>query len=155
MKTRTLISTAVLAIVALALTIPAVAQNLGGTGVGIQWRIGLYGPNVRNSGAAVYGIDRTSLAPPTSVNNKTVSTFTVKTITPSLIDGTNMDVFIGPSTNLNEPYGKLAGTINVQGGFGAMVLIGAKVPLVVKGTTVTVIEHQENLAGQVVLQGSF
>jgi hypothetical protein len=103
----------------------------------------------------VYGIDRTSLAPPTSVNNKTVSTFTVKTITPSLIDGTNMDVFIGPSTNLNEPYGKLAGTINVQGGFGAMVLIGAKVPLVVKGTTVTVIEHQENLAGQVVLQGSF
>jgi hypothetical protein len=155
MKTRTLISTAVLAIVALALTIPAVGQNLRGTGSGIQWQIGLYGPNVRNSGAAMYEVDRASLVPPTGANNKTITTFTVKTITPSLIDGTVMDVFIGPSTNPNEPYGKLVGTINVEGGLGAMVLIGAKVPAVEKGTTVSIIEHQESLAGQLVLKGTF
>jgi len=155
MKTRTLLSTAVLAMVALALTIPALGQSLSGTGTSNRWQIGLYGPNVRNSGAAVYETSKASLAPPANINSKVVTKFTVETVTPSLANGSQLDVFLGPSTNPNEPYGKLVGIINVEGGVGAMILIGARVPTIEKGTTVSIVGHEESVAGELMLKGAF
>jgi hypothetical protein len=138
MKTRTLLSTVVLALVALALTVPAVGQS-------ITWKIVLHGTNIRNSGTAEYVTAQ-------------FTKFNVESVTPSMADGTKLDVFLGPSTNPNEPYGKLVGIIDVDGGLGAMVLIGPKVPLVKKGTTVSVVEHvTDSEAGResLVLKGIF
>jgi len=66
-------------------------------------------------------------------------------------DGEKLDVFIGPSTNPREPYGKLVGTIDVSGGAGAMILTAAKVPGIVKGTTVSIVSRQETASGELIL----
>jgi hypothetical protein len=136
MKTRTLLSTAVLAIVALALTVPAVGQTL-------NWQIPLRGDNARNFGSADYSVV------------KVARKFTVDTTTPTLADGTQLDVYIGPSTNPNEPYGKLVGTIDVDGGLGAMILIAARAPKVHDGTTVSIVEHLQTIRGDLLMKGTF
>jgi hypothetical protein len=155
MKTRNLLSAAVLAVVALALTLPAVGQSVNGNGSSIHWLIGLNGTNPRNSGTAVYDKTSSGIVPPTSPKTKVVTTFTVQTVTPNLANGSKLDVFIGPATGVNEPYGKLVGIIETDGGLGAMVLIGAKTPSVDKGTTVSVVAHEESAAGELMLQGTF
>jgi hypothetical protein len=136
MKIRALLSTTLLAVVALALTVPAVGQSL-------NWQIPLRGETARNSGSADYSTLKTS------------HKFTVDTLTPDLADGRMLDVFVGPGTNPKEPYGKLVGTIEVNGGLGAMILIAAKAPVVHDGTTVTIVEHGETAAGQVIVKGTF
>jgi len=137
MKIKTLLSTAVLAIVALALTVPAVGQSL-------TWQTPLRGNTASSFGSADYS------------TLKVTRTFTVVTTTPNVADGAKLDVFIGPTSNLREPYGKLVGTIEVEGGIGAMILISARAPVVHDGTTVSVVEHQETAAaGELVMKGTF
>ena len=155
MKIRTLLSTALLAIVALALTAPAVGQSLSGPGLAIHWQIRLKSDTPRNTGTAEYDTFRAAVLPPATANGKLVSRFTVETITPSLQDGTKLEVYVGPSTNVNEPYGKLVGFIDVDGGIGAMVLVAAKVPLIKDGSTVSIVEHGETATGQMILNGTF
>jgi len=156
MKTRTLLGTALLAIVALALTVPAVGQSsLGGPGQGIHWQVALRGETARNSGMAEYSTFRASLLPPSAAKGKILRKFTVETITPDLADGNKLDVYLGPSTVANEPFGKLVGTIDVDAGSGAMILIAAKVPTVRDGSTVTVTEHGSTAKETVVMQGTF
>jgi hypothetical protein len=155
MKMQTLLSSAVLSIVALALTAPAVGQSVKGPGLTIHWEIGLKGPTPRNSGSAAYDTFRASLTPPATADGKLIRRFTVETITPELADGARLDVFLGPPTTANEPYGKLVGTIDVDGGAGAMILISAKAPFVEKGTTVVVVGHGETAAGDLMLKGTF
>ncbi len=141
MKIKTLLSTAVLAIVALALTVPAVGQTAS-----ITWKIDLHGPSIRNTGTAEY-----------FTGASLFSKFSVDTVTPSLVNGTKLDVFLGPATSTNEPYGKLVGVIEVDGGFGAMVLSGAKTPSVRKGTTVSIVEHDESsvVGERLIMKGTF
>ena len=140
MKVRTLVSAAVLSIVALALTVPAVGQ------ASITWKIALHSANIRNTGTAEY------------VTHAQFKKFSVDTITPDLADGIKLDVFLGPSTSVNEPYGKLVGVIDVDGGSGAMVLNGPKTPVIRKGTTVSIVDHDESSAagrGQLIMKGIF
>jgi hypothetical protein len=141
MKVRTLFSAAVLSIIALAFTVSAVGQSAS-----ITWKIDLHGASIRNTGTAEY-----------FTNASSFSKFSVDTVTPSLRDGIKLDVFLGPSTSTNEPYGKLVGVIEVDGGFGAMVLSGAKTPAVRKGTTVSIVEHDESsITGEhLVMKGTF
>src|ERR1700722_19992366 len=141
MKMKTLLSTAVLAVVALALTAPAVGQSLRGPGMGVTWTAGLHGITARSYGTAQYETFRATVAPPSTAKGKLMSKFTVESVTPAIVDGTMLDVFVGPGTTAGEPYGKLVGTIDVEGGFGTMVLFAAKTPSVEIGTTVTIIEH--------------
>jgi hypothetical protein len=136
MKTRTLFSTAVLGIAALALTASAVGQSL-------NREVPLRGDTAQSFGSADYST--------TKVSRK----FTVATTTPSLVNGTKLDVFIGPSTNLKDPYGKLVGTIEVEDGVGAMILIAARAPVVHDGTTVSIVDHGETAAGELIMKGSF
>jgi len=135
MKTRTLLSTAVLAIVALALTVPAVGQTL-------NWQIPLRGETARNFGTADY------------VTVKTAAKFSVEATVPSMEDGAKLEVFIGPPTNANEPFGKLVGVIDIDSGSGAMILIGAKAPSIHAGNTVLVVDHS-TARGEVVLKGTY
>jgi hypothetical protein len=141
MKTRTLISATVLSIVALALTVSAVGQSAS-----VTWKIALHGANIRNTGTAEY-----------FTNAQLFSKFSVDTTTPDLADGIKLDVFLGPSTSTNEPYGKLVGVIDVDGGFGAMVLSGARTPVVRKGTTVSIVQHDESsvVGERLVMKGTF
>ena len=155
MKTRTLLSTAVLAIVALAFTVSAVGQSQTPPGLGTHWQIALTGATARDSGIAVYETFRASLAPPATANGPVYKKFTVETVTPSVRDGEKLDVFLGPSADPREPWGKLVGTIDVSGGAGAMILTAAKVPVIVKGTTVSIVSHQETAAGELILKGTF
>ncbi len=154
MKVKLLVTTALLAIVALALSAPAVAQSLKGPGLGITWQVALVGSTPHNSGTAIYETFRATIAPPPALG-KTLSKFIVETTTPTLSNGTKLDVFLGPGTTANEPYGKLVGTIEVDGGVGAMILIAAKVPTIEKGSTITVVEHGDTAAGEPILRGSF
>jgi hypothetical protein len=136
MKLRALLSTTMFAVVALALTVPAVGQSL-------NWQIPLRSETARNSGSADYSTLKTS------------HKFTVETLTPSLADGAKLDVFVGPASNVKEPYGKFVGTIEVDRGIGAMILVAANAPLVRDGTTVTIVEHGETAAGVVIMKGTF
>jgi hypothetical protein len=77
-------------------------------------------------------------APPRSPKEQIFSKFSVEAYAPQLPDETKLGVFLGPSTSIKEPYGKLVGIIEVQGGSGAMILVGAKTPVIKKGTTVAV-----------------
>lgn len=154
MKNLTLLSTAVIAIVALALTAPLVAQTASGPGLGIQWQIALSGDTARNSGTAQYDSFRATATPPATVG-KVFTKFSVETHTPEVADGGVLDVFLGPGSSPREPYGKLVGTIEVNGGNGAMILIAAKTPTIEKGSTVTVTSHQSTAAGDVLLKGTF
>ena len=137
MKIRTLLSTALI-LAALALT--AVGQTPSptpprSTGLTINWQITLRGASADNWAIADYTFQLSPSAKKTDAFTK----FTVVAQTPGLRDGTNLNVFIGPSSTPEEPYGKLVGIIVVNGGSGAMVLTNAKTPTVQKGTTVTVV----------------
>jgi hypothetical protein len=156
MKMKNLLSTAVLAMVALALALPALGQSLNGPGLGLHWQIALSSPTPRNSGTADYDTFRATAVPPATAG-KFIRKFIVETITPDVADGGRLDVYVGPGTTANEPYGKLVGTIEVQGGVGAMMLISASVPVIEKGTTITVVGHGETpgAAENLVLKGSF
>jgi len=141
MKAKTMLGTALLSLVALALTVAAVGQ------ASTTWKIALRGSSPRNSGSAEY-----------FTGGQSFSKFSVDTVTPELANGIRLDVFLGPSTSTNEPYGKLVGSIDVDGGFGAMVLTGAKIPVVKKGSTVSVVEHDGSSAAgneNLVMRGTF
>jgi len=156
MKTRTVLSTAVLAIVALALAAPVVGQSLHRSGLTIHWQILLRGDAANAWALAEYDAATASIAPPPSPKDKLFTKFTVSAITPGMPDGTKLGVYIGPSTNPHEPYGRLVGTIEVSEGAGGMVLLAAKVPAVRKGTTVTVANIGPIPDGRtVILKGTF
>lgn len=71
-------------------------------------------------------------------------------------DGTKLGVYVGPTKDPNEPFGKLVGLIEINGGTGGMVLINAKAPSIRKGTTVTVRNVGPIPFGHVVtLRGTF
>jgi hypothetical protein len=155
-KIRTLLSTALLAIVSLALMVPAVGQSVSSPGLGVHWQIALRGATARNSGTAEYFTFRATVAPPSTVKGgKLFTKFTVEAITPDLEDGSMLDVFLGPSTRADQPYGKLVGTIDVDAGVGAMVLIAAKVPVVQDGTTVSIVSHVATARETLVMKGTF
>jgi len=147
MKTRALLSTALIAIVALAIAVPAVGQGLT-----IHWQIALRGNSAADWASAEY----TFQASPSSKHVVTFSKFTVEAMTPNLPDGTRLGVFIGPSTSPDKPYGRQIGTISIEGGSGAMVMYGAKVPTVRKGTTVAVVYTDRVPNGNnITLKGKF
>jgi hypothetical protein len=156
MKAKTLLSTALLAIFALALAAPAVAQSLHGPGLTIHWQTFLRGDAANTWALAEYDAFTASVAPSPSPKDTLFTKFTVSAITPRLLDGTKLGVYLGPSTNPQEPYGKLVGVIVVESGVGGMVLIDAKAPVITKGTTVTVTNIGPIPFGRALtLQGSF
>jgi hypothetical protein len=155
MKTRTLLGTALLAIFALALAAPAVGQSLHGPGLTIHWQTFLRGDAANTWALAEYDAFTASIAPSPSPKDTLFTKFTVSAITPGMPDGTKLGVYLGPSTNPQEP-GKLVGVIEVSGGAGGMVLLNAKAPAISKGTTVTVANIGPIPFGHVItLQGTF
>lgn len=159
MRTRTVLSTALLAIVALVLAAPVVGQSPTprGSGLTIHWQIFLRGGETANSWAqADYDAFTASIAPPPTVKGDQVFTkFVVTAVTPYAADGTKLGVFIGPSTTSKEPYGKLVGLIEIGAGSGGMVLVDAKTPIVQKGTTVTITNIGPIPDKRVMLKGTF
>ena len=136
MKTRMLLSTALVAIVALAMVVPTGGQFPSTSGLTIHWQIVLRGSSAADWASAEY----TFQGPTPSVKQAGgYAKFTVEAVTPGLPDGSKLGVFIGPTTSPAEPYGTLVGTISIEGGSGALVMFGARVPTVQKGTTVTVV----------------
>jgi hypothetical protein len=156
MKTRTLLSAALLAIFALALAAPAVGQSLHNPGLSIHWQIFLRGDAANTWAVAEYDVFTVSIAPSPTPKEKLFTKFTVSAITPGVPDGTKLGVYLGPSTTPQEPYGKLVGVIEVSGGAGGMVLINAKAPSISKGTTVTVANIGPTpVRRAIALQGTF
>ena len=151
MKSRMLIGLAVLTLLALGLSAPAVSQ----TEWNIHWQIIMRGEMANTWAVAEYAVLRPS-ADPTPIPQHTFTKFSVEAVTPGLPDGTQLGVYLGPSIDPKEPYGKLVGVINISEGTGAMVRFGAKVPVVRIGTSVTV-ANLNPTPGQppVVLKGKF
>jgi len=153
MRMKTLVITAVLAISALALTAPAVAQS----SATVHLTTTLRGAAISDgSGTADFIIAKSSLGPSAVAKNKVVTRFSVVVESVSAADNSILDVFVGPATSANEPFGKFVGRIRLEGGTGALLQVGAKAPAVAQGTTVTIVEHAGITAeGRIVQQGTF
>lgn len=150
-KPRTLLNFALLVLVGLSMSAPAASQ----TESYIHWQAMLRGETANTWALAEYAILKPVVAP-SPVANDTFVKFSVVAVTPNLPDGTQLGVFLGPPTDLKDPYGKLVGVINIKGGTGAMIRFSAKVPAVRLGTPIAVVDMNP-VPGthQTVLQGKF
>jgi hypothetical protein len=156
MKIKMLLSSALLAMVAMVFTLPLQAQSLNLPGHQIRWTADLRGPTVGGAtGSAEYTSFRAAVAPPSTANGKLFTKFTVVVDSVVAANSSMLDVFVGPATNPNEPLGKLVGTIEIEGGSGALVLVAAKTPAIAKGSTVSIVHHGDTAAGVLILEGKF
>jgi len=153
MKMKTLLMTAVLAISGLALTAPAVAQS----SATLHLSTTLNGAAISDgSGSADFIIAKSTPAPSAVAKSKVVTKFSVVVESVTAANNNILDVFVGPATSTNEPFGKFVGRIHLEGGAGALLQVDAKTPAIRQGSTVTVVDHAGATAeGRVVLQGTF
>jgi hypothetical protein len=146
---KTLLSISLLAIVAMTLAAPAIAQPPNsGPPQSFTWKISLVPPtaNDEGSGTATYTVSRQT------PDGKAFTKFAIEceyrdTPSPSQ---TWMDVFVKKGNSLGQ-YGKLVGRMQLVGGYGELVLLNEKAPIVTKGTMVFVNIHD----GSPILTGSF
>jgi hypothetical protein len=152
---KTLISTLSLAVVAILLAVPTVAQTATPIynphpGFYVNWIIGLHAATADGgSGTAQYYIARSMLAhPPTPRGEKIVTKLTVECEYLRFADLTTLDVFVGPSQTPSEPFGKLVGQMQANG--GSATLLTARPPVINKGNTVIIVRN-----GVVIMKGEF
>jgi hypothetical protein len=152
---KTLLTVSLLAIVAMVLAVPTVAQLPGPTpgpppGFYVYWNINLHSPTPGPAvGSAHYYIAKPTLhQPPTPKGLEVYSRLSVECEYFTFPDLTLLDVFVGPGKTPNEPFGKVLGKMQVMG--GSAVMLTARPPAVNKGTTVTIVHN-----GVAVMQGRF
>jgi hypothetical protein len=155
---KTPLRSSLLAIVALALLTPALAQNT--PGVVITWTIALSAPTPEGGQGTAQFVSFIEPVPPTPTPGpvpgltpigKGYTRFSVECDYVNLPSLTPLDVYVGPGKTPSEPYGKLVGRMNVVNGTGSLLLTNARAPFVTKGTTVTILTHQ----GAMVMRGQF
>lgn len=144
---KTLLSISLLAIVAMTLAASAIAQPPPHVNPpqSFTWKIALVPPAVDSgSGTAQYTVTQTPLG-------QTFRKFSVEceyldTPSPSQ---TWFDVFVKKGNSVGQ-YGKLVGSMQLVGGYGELVLLNEKAPIVTKGTMVFILHD-----GFPVMTGSF
>jgi hypothetical protein len=153
---KTLFSILSIAVVAILLAVPTVAQTdtfvYNPPGFYVNWVINLNSPNVTGaSGIAEYYIATPSIQHKPSPGPKAAKVFarlSVECEYLTLPDLSPIYVFVGPGTSPNEPFGKLVGQMQVNG--GAATWLSIRPPVVTKGTTLTVVRK-----GVAIAQGQF
>jgi hypothetical protein len=150
---KTLLGISLLAIVSLALLAPAVAQDT--PGLTSTWTIALATPTPDSGEGTAQFITfieptPTPLPAPTPIRHG-FTRFIVQCDYVKLPNLTPLDVYVGPGTTPNEPYGKLVGRMHVVNGSGSLLLSAARAPFVTKGTTVSVMTHE----GTMIMSGRF
>lgn len=146
---KTLLSISLLVLVSLALLAPAVAQDT--PGLISTWTIALAAPTPDGGEGTAQLI--TSIEPtptPTPIRNG-FTRFIVLCDYVKLPSLAPLDVYVGPGTTPNQPYGRLVGRMHVVNGSGSLLLSSARAPFVTKGTTVSVMTHE----GTVIMTGRF
>jgi hypothetical protein len=150
---KTLLSTFSLAVVAILLAVPTVAQTATPIynphpGFYVNWIIDLHAATPEGgSGTAQYYIAKSTLAhPPTP--EKIVTKLMVECEYLRYADLTPLDVFVGPSHSPSEPFGKLVGQMQVNG--GSATFLTARPPVINKGNTVIIVRN-----GVVIMTGKF
>jgi hypothetical protein len=159
---KTVVRTSLLAIIALALLAPAVAQDT--PGLSITWTTALASPTPEGGdGIAQY----LSFSEPSPSPSPKPTPAPMSGLTPGKTNGytrfivqceyvnlsgpTPLDVYVGPATSPSQPYGKLVGSMHVVNGTASLLLTTARAPFVTKGTTVTIMTRQ----GSMVMTGKF
>jgi hypothetical protein len=162
---KAVVRTSLLAIVALALLAPAVAQDT--PGLAITWTTALSSP-VADGGEGI--AQYMSFSQPAPTPGPTPTPLPLPTPTPG-VKGyakfivqceylkqpnlTSLDVYVGSATTpkqpFGQPYGKLVGRMHIVDGTGSLLLTTARTPVVTKGTTVTIVTHE----GVMVMTGKF
>jgi len=151
---KTMLTVSLLAIVAMLLTVPAVAQipnpNPGPPpGFYVYWNINLHSPTPDGGvGTAQYYIAKPTPHPSPTPREKVVTKFSVECEYLKLPDLTPLDVFVGPGRTPNEPFGQLVGKMQVKD--GTAIMLTPRPPVVNKGTTVTVVHD-----GLAIMTGHF
>jgi hypothetical protein len=147
---KTLLKTSLLAIVALALLAPAMAQNAAGFFT--TWTINLSAPNGGpDQGTAQY-ITFIPSDRPQPFPTMGYIRFIVQCDYLSLPSPMPLDVFVGGRAKTPIfPYGKFVGRMQVENGSASLLLAAGKAPVVTKGTTVTILTRD----GTVVMSGTF
>ncbi len=151
---KTSFNIALFAIVSMLVALPTVAQNppipYTPPGYYVNWTINLHSPNVTGaSGIAQYVIVAPSIHPsPSPGQQKGVAKLSVECEYLTFPDLTPLDVFVGPGTAPNEPFGKLVGKMQVKDGSAAFLSL--RPPVVNQGSTVIVVRN-----GAIVMRGRF
>jgi hypothetical protein len=152
---KTLFSIFSIAIVAVLLAVPTVAQTdtfiYNPPGFYVNWVIALNSPNLNGgSGTAQYYIATPSLhhTPTPSPIDKTYAKLAVECEYLTFPDLTPLFVFVGPGGSPKEPFGKLLGQMQVSKGSASWTSL--RPPTVKKGTTVNIVHD-----GIVIMQGQF
>jgi hypothetical protein len=153
---KTLFSILSIAVVAILLAVPTVAQTdtfiYNPPGFYVNWVISLNSPNVNGgSGTAQYFIATPSLhhtPSPSPRGEKTYAKLAVECEYLTFPDLTPVYVFMGPGQSPNEPFGKLLGQMQVNK--GSATFLSIRPPVVKKGTTVTIVHD-----GVAIMQGTF
>jgi hypothetical protein len=152
---KTLFSILSLVVVASLLAVPVMAQTPDPTpgpppGMYIYWNIALHSPIAHGgAGTAQYEIIKVALNPkPTPGGLKFATKFLVDCEYLQLPDLTPLQLFVGPSNNPAEPFGKLIGAMQVKD--GSATFLTARPPVIEKGTTVTIVRD-----GAAVMTGRF
>jgi hypothetical protein len=158
---KTVLRTSLLAIVALALLAPAVAQDT--PGLSITWTTALASPTPEGGDGIAQYISFSEPSPSPSPRStplpmsgvtpgaKGYARFMVQCEYVNLSGPTPLDVYVGPATSPSLPYGKLVGSMHVVNGTASLLLTTARAPFVTKGTTVTIMTRQ----GSMVMTGKF
>jgi hypothetical protein len=152
---KTLLSIFSIAVVAILLAVPTVAQTdtwiyNPTPGFYVNWVIDLHAATADGgSGAAHYFIAKSELGhSPIAKGQKVVTKLLVECEYLRFPDLTALDVFVGPGQNPTEPFGKLVGQMQVNGGYAT--LLTARPPVINKGNTVIIVRN-----GVVIMKGKF
>lgn len=146
---KTLLRTSLLAIVALALLAPAVAQNTAGYFT--SWTINLSAPDGGNAQGTAQYITFIAPARPEPLPGMGYIRFIVQCDYVSLPTSTPLDVFVDPGKTPKSPFGKFVGRMHVENGSASLLLAAGKAPAITKGTTVTILTPERT----VVMSGTF
>ena len=146
--------TILLAIVAMLLSVPTVAQLPGPTpgpppGFYTYWTISLHSPTPGEAvGTAQYYVAKPTLHEPPTPKAMTFTRLSVECEYLTFPDLTPLYVFVGPGQTPGEPFGKLVGQMPVIG--GSATWLTARPPVVHKGTTITIVRD-----GAIFMHGRF
>ncbi len=144
---KTLLRSSLLAIIALALLAPAVAEDAAGYFT--SWTINLVAPEGGIAQGTAQYITFIAPARPEPIPAMGYIRFIVQCEYLKLPSLTQLDVFVGPGKNPGR--GKFVGRMHVVNGSASLLLTTDKAPAVTKGTTVTILNRE----GTVVLSGTF
>jgi|SRR5579863_3230226 len=146
---KTLLRTLFLAIVALALLAPAVAQNT--VGYFTSWTINLSAPDGGTAQGTAQYITFVAPARPEPPPTMGYIRFIVQCDNVWLPTSTPLDAFVDPGKTPKFPYGKFVGRMHVENGSAVLLLAAGKAPAITKGTTVTILTPERT----VVMSGTF